>query len=134
MPGNTITSSGVVRGPTPGGLESCAPDPQRFDDFAEEYDFAITCRRDHSFFVERIPERRRTALDVGCGSGGLVEVIAPFFDFARGVEHLVSDRYFTEPQFRARYGEALPGARMQKHGVFMQLEWNAPPLLTEEVT
>ncbi len=225
-----------------------SPDPRRFDHFAVEYDFAASCWRDHRFFVERLPERRRAALDIGCGSGGLVEAIAPHFDHVRGVDlseplleiarakrarpnveyvlgdaerlegmtspvaegwdlivthtmlhhvrtperlaarfasllapggrllvvdnvswteaiprivflvspwlslpghvrahgwrdawrlhrfalskpwidHLVSDRYFTEARFRARYGESLPGAKMQRDGVFMQLEWSAP--------
>jgi SAM-dependent methyltransferase len=223
--------------------------PQSFDAFAAEFDFVATRSRDHSYFLERLPERRRHALDVGCGGGGLVAVLAPHFERVRGVDvsepmlalarsqrglsnvdyrygnadtfegierpggaegydlivshtmlhhlkdsgaaarrladllapggrlllvdnvswtaaiprivflvsawrslpesvlahglrdgwrifrfrrskpwvdHLVSDRYLTERQFRERYGAALPGAEMTRMSVFMGACWQAP--------
>jgi SAM-dependent methyltransferase len=61
-------------------------EPRRFDRFAAEYDFAARCWRDHAFFLDRLPPRRRSALDVGCGSGGLAEALTLHFDDVRGVD------------------------------------------------
>jgi SAM-dependent methyltransferase len=61
-------------------------DPQSFDHFAVEYDFAATLWRDHTFFLDRLPTRRRRALDLGCGSGGLVEALAPHFEHVLGID------------------------------------------------
>lgn len=63
-----------------------SPDPQSFDRLAAEYDFVATLTRDHSYFLDRLPERRRHALDVGCGAGGLVEALSPHFEHVRGVD------------------------------------------------
>lgn len=78
-------------------------DPQSFDaSFAVEYDFMATLTRDHAFFLERLPARRRRALDVGCGSGGLVECLAPCFEHVHGVD-------ISEPLLEiARAKRALP--------------------------
>lgn len=61
-------------------------DPQSFERFAVEFDFQATLTRDHSYFLERLPERRRRALDVGCGGGGLAFALAPHFERVRGVD------------------------------------------------
>ena len=34
----------------------------------------------HSWILANLPDRRRTALDVGCGRGELVSVLAPRFE------------------------------------------------------
>jgi SAM-dependent methyltransferase len=65
---------------------SCSPDPQSFDRLAVEFDFLATLSRDHSFFLDRLPQRRRYALDVGCGGGGLVAALAPHFEHVRGAD------------------------------------------------
>ncbi len=40
----------------------------------------------HPWIVSRLPRRRRAALDVGCGQGGLAAVLSPHFDEVVGVD------------------------------------------------
>jgi SAM-dependent methyltransferase len=40
----------------------------------------------HSWILASLPTRRRTALDVGCGQGGLVATLAPHFDAVHGCD------------------------------------------------
>lgn len=40
----------------------------------------------HSWILANLPERRRTALDVGCGRGGLLAALASYFVEVRGTD------------------------------------------------
>ncbi|CAB4904415.1 class I SAM-dependent methyltransferase [Rhodococcus sp. NPDC080181] len=40
----------------------------------------------HSWILANLPSRRREAVDVGCGRGGLVHSLAPYFDHVTGVD------------------------------------------------
>ncbi|MFE5776129.1 class I SAM-dependent methyltransferase [Brachybacterium sp. NPDC056505] len=40
----------------------------------------------HSWILHELPERRRAALDVGCGRGGLLAELAPWFDRVEGID------------------------------------------------
>lgn len=40
----------------------------------------------HSWILHGLPERRRAALDVGCGRGGLLVELAPWFDRVEGID------------------------------------------------
>lgn len=56
-----------------------AYDPQSFDHLVEGYDFMASLGRKPEFFLERLPEQRRRALDVGCGSGILAIELSRHF-------------------------------------------------------
>lgn len=40
----------------------------------------------HSWILANLPERRRAALDVGCGRGDLLAALAPYFARVRGID------------------------------------------------
>ncbi|PWH07923.1 class I SAM-dependent methyltransferase [Brachybacterium endophyticum] len=40
----------------------------------------------HSWILHELPPRRRAALDVGCGQGGLLLELAPWFDAVTGID------------------------------------------------
>jgi SAM-dependent methyltransferase len=61
-------------------------DPQSFDHLAEEYDFAASLERSSDFFLVNLPELRRRALDVGCGTGILARELAGHFDSVLAVD------------------------------------------------
>ncbi|HAP8241419.1 TPA: SAM-dependent methyltransferase, partial [Enterococcus faecium] len=45
----------------------------QFDKVAEDYDFVNELLNDYSFFVSNMSPKKGRALDIGCGSGLLVE-------------------------------------------------------------
>ena len=53
--------------------------PQSFDEFAEQYDDAASIERKHGFFVEHLPLKRDSVLDVGCGTGLLSHELSRHF-------------------------------------------------------
>src|SRR5664279_6096290 len=53
--------------------------PQAFDEFAEQYDAAISLERSHDFFLKNLPVRRDSVLEVGCGTGLLAYELSPRF-------------------------------------------------------
>lgn len=40
----------------------------------------------HPWILRNLPQRRRTAIDIGCGQGGLVAKLAPHFDQVHGTD------------------------------------------------
>lgn len=61
----------------------------------------------HRWILGRLPEQRRTALDVGCGQGGLLATLAPHFETVVGAD--------TDPTMRAdaaRRCAGLPQVRV----------------------
>ena len=54
-------------------------DPQSFDGLAEQYDAAVSIERSHDFFLKRLPERRGSVLDIGCGTGLLAYELSRHF-------------------------------------------------------
>ena len=52
---------------------------QSFDGFAEQYDQAASIERKHSFFLENLPLKRSSVLDVGCGTGLLSHELSRHF-------------------------------------------------------
>lgn len=65
----------------------------------------------HPWVIRHLPERRRTALDVGCGRGGLLAAVAPHFASVVGVD--------TDPAMRAAARarcDGLPHVRVDDRG------------------
>ncbi|GIP35344.1 class I SAM-dependent methyltransferase [Paenibacillus sp. J2TS4] len=58
----------------------------QFNKVAEEYDFVNTLLNDNSFFMSNLPLQRRRALDIGCGSGILVDELSSHFDEVTGID------------------------------------------------
>ncbi|MCR8842404.1 class I SAM-dependent methyltransferase [Paenibacillus sp. SC116] len=58
----------------------------QFNKVAEEYDFVNTLLYDYSFFMNNFPLQRGRALDVGCGSGILVDELSSHFDEVIGID------------------------------------------------
>ena len=52
---------------------------QSFDGFAAQYDEAASLERKHDFFVDNLPHRRESVLDVGCGTGLLSHELSRHF-------------------------------------------------------
>jgi ubiquinone/menaquinone biosynthesis C-methylase UbiE len=52
---------------------------QSFDGFAEQYDEAASLERKHGFFLDNLPRKRESVLDVGCGSGLLSHELSRHF-------------------------------------------------------
>lgn len=59
---------------------------RQFDRVAEEYDFVNSLLNDYSFFLANLPAQRGTALDIGCGSGLLVEHLSEHFTEVAGID------------------------------------------------
>lgn len=55
------------------------PDPQSFDGFAAQYDAAVSIERNHDFFLQHLPARRDSVLDLGCGTGLLASELSRHF-------------------------------------------------------
>lgn len=62
----------------------------------------------HAWILSRLPTRRRSALDLGCGRGGLLVELAPFFEDVLGI-----DRDATMRRAAAERCTGLPGVRVQ---------------------
>ncbi|HDA6049972.1 TPA: methyltransferase domain-containing protein, partial [Staphylococcus aureus] len=58
----------------------------QFDKVAEEYDFVNELLNDDSFFVSNMSPKKGRALDIGCGSGLLVEKLASYYDEVVGID------------------------------------------------
>ncbi|WP_429310105.1 class I SAM-dependent methyltransferase [Paenibacillus mucilaginosus] len=58
----------------------------QFNKVAEEYDFVNTLLNDYSFFMSNLPLHRGRTLDVGCGSGILVNELSSHFDEVVGID------------------------------------------------
>jgi SAM-dependent methyltransferase len=55
----------------------------------------------HGWILANLPDRRRTALDVGCGEGGLLAALAPYVDEVHGTD--------VDPEMRRRAAERCSG-------------------------
>ena len=62
------------------------PDPRSFDHLAEGYDLMVELEERPDFFLQRLPARRRSALDVGCGSGILTLALSNHFERVWGLD------------------------------------------------
>nr|QXF69044.1 DNA adenine methylase [Enterococcus gallinarum] len=58
----------------------------QFDKVAEDYDFVNELLNDYSFFVSNMSPKKGRALDIGCGSGLLVEKLASYYDEVVGID------------------------------------------------
>lgn len=58
----------------------------QFNRVAEEYDFVNTLLNDYSFFMNNLPVQTGRALDVGCGSGILVNELSAHFGEVIGID------------------------------------------------
>lgn len=58
----------------------------QFDKVAEEYDFVSALLNDYSFFESNLSSKKGRALDIGCGSGLLVEKLARYYDEVVGID------------------------------------------------
>lgn len=58
----------------------------QFDKVAEEYDFVNALLNDYSFFESNFSSKKGRALDIGCGSGLLVEKLASYYDEVVGID------------------------------------------------
>ena len=63
---------------------------RQFDQVAEEYDFVNSLLNDHTFFVSNMSLGKGRALDIGCGSGLLVDKLASYYDEVVGID--ISDQ------------------------------------------
>lgn len=57
-----------------------------FDQVALEYDFIAELFHNPSFFTQNIPKQTNTLLDLGCGSGLLVQELSTTFEHVIGVD------------------------------------------------
>ncbi|WP_256083554.1 class I SAM-dependent methyltransferase, partial [Staphylococcus aureus] len=53
---------------------------------AEDYDFLKELLNDYSFFVSNMSPKKGIALDIGCGSGVLVEKLASYYYDVVGID------------------------------------------------
>lgn len=58
----------------------------QFDQVAEEYDFVSSLLNDYSFFLSNMTTKKNRALDIGCGTGLLVEKLAEYYDEVVGID------------------------------------------------
>lgn len=58
----------------------------QFDKVAEEYDFVNALLNDYSFSLSNMFPEKGRALDIGCGSGLLVEKLASYYDEVIGID------------------------------------------------
>lgn len=58
----------------------------QFDKVAEEYDFVNALLNDYSFFLSNMSRKKARALDIGCGSGLLVEKLASYYNEVVGID------------------------------------------------
>jgi len=63
---------------------------RQFDQVAEEYDFVNSLLNDYTFFVSNLSLDKGRALDIGCGSGLLVDKLANYYDEVVGID--ISDQ------------------------------------------
>ncbi len=57
-----------------------------FDQVALEYNFIAELFHNPNFFIQNISKHRHVALDLGCGSGLLVQELATTFDYVIGID------------------------------------------------
>jgi ubiquinone/menaquinone biosynthesis C-methylase UbiE len=57
-----------------------------FDRLAGRLGYAIDYGHNYDLFVRYLPEQRDSALDVGCGTGGLMRQLAPHFRSVTGID------------------------------------------------
>lgn len=63
---------------------------KQFNQVAEDYDFVNELLNDYSFFVSNMSPKKGRALDIGCGSGLLVEKLASYYAEVVGID--ISDQ------------------------------------------
>lgn len=73
----------------------------QFNRVAQEYDFVNTLLNDYSFFLSNLPLQRKRALDIGCGSGILVNTLSPYFDDVIGID--ISDEMLDIARGKRQY-------------------------------
>ncbi|NRA76457.1 MAG: class I SAM-dependent methyltransferase [Planctomycetes bacterium] len=61
-------------------------DPRSFDHIAESFDSVASLQERPRFFLDHLPNRRRRALDIGCGSGILAEELSRHFDSVLAID------------------------------------------------
>lgn len=59
---------------------------QRFDSFANEYDFMASLQSKNDFFLDNLSKQKGAALDIGCGSGILAFELAKHYDTVIGID------------------------------------------------
>ncbi len=58
----------------------------QFNQVALEYDFVSEIFNNNEFFLKNIPNSKRRAIDIGCGSGILVECLRNEFEEVIGID------------------------------------------------
>ena len=59
---------------------------KQFDKVAVEYDFVTSLLNDNTFFISNIPRQKGKALDIGCGTGILIDELSNYFDEVIGID------------------------------------------------
>jgi ubiquinone/menaquinone biosynthesis C-methylase UbiE len=59
---------------------------EQFDEMADGYDFMESLLCDNTWFLSKMPEKRKRALDIGCGSGIMAFELAEYFEEVVGID------------------------------------------------
>jgi len=59
---------------------------ESFNKLAMGYDFMDSLHNNNDYFIERMPDRRELALDIGCGTGIVAQALANYFGKVVGID------------------------------------------------
>lgn len=84
------------------------------------------------WILNELPDRRRSAVDVGCGRGELAAALSPQFETVRAMDAdeqmvPVKDPALSFDELRTLAASTLPGSVMRRHlGFRHTLSWTRP--------